>query len=106
MVEIDTELQLLAHEPGLDESCLVFAAHRTKGCLQAHLLATALEPWRVKQVEIILSHLSESEDAVHGTKAGTNGEVTGILLIDPDDQVLAVGNVGRLGLGVHVLEEL
>ena len=66
-------------------------------------------PWNhggLKQVEIVLGDLGKAEDAVHGAKAGANGEVAGVLLVHPNDEVLAVGDIGRLGLGIHVLEEL
>jgi hypothetical protein len=69
---------------------------------QLQLLPAPGEGRRIEQIKIALLHFHRADDALHGAEAGADGEIAGALLLHADDQVLAVGHVGVLRLGVHL----
>lgn len=106
MVEIDAELEFALEEPRLDEGDDIVLPLGAEGGAGAEFLAGPGEvPW-LEEIEVGLTDFDEADQTVDGAEAGADRHVAGVLLFDVDDEVLAVGNVGRLGLSLDLLEEV
>src|SRR6266540_3778951 len=99
MVKLGVEFQFPFEEPRLDESEDKILPLGAELHAQARLLAAALEPGRIEQVEVALGDFDKPDQAVDGSEAGAQLDVAGVFFADGDDEVAAVGHVGRLGLG-------
>src|ERR1051325_3735721 len=106
VIEVHAKRELAAKEPRLDERSQVILALRADLDPQPEFLAAPREGGWMKQIEIGLAHLGETDNRIHRTKPCAQRKVAGVFLIHPDDEVLAALHVARLGSSIDFLEKL
>src|SRR4029453_15004068 len=106
MIKVHLQRQALIEKPWFDEGQQVVLPLGANLGSEPQFLPAARKEWRVRDIKIALAQFDEADEVVDGAETGTHGEVAGVLFLDPDHEVAAVGNAGFLGLRLYLVEVL